>query len=97
MTLSCTAHQVDRLFNPPIIKWIDYRGNEVPSGRNHNPRVDNQTKNLIFSDVTSGNRGMYMCRTLINIPMALINNYFDEANISINTTCEWLILVLDLM
>ena len=92
MTLNCTAYPVDGLFSPPIIRWIDYRGNKVPVGGNNNPQVENQTKNLIFSDVTTGNRGMYMCRIVINIPIALIDNYFDESNITVNTTCEWLTL-----
>ena len=88
MSLSCTANQVENLFTPPIITWIDPRGNQVSLGGDDNPRVETETRNLIFSDVTINNRGVYTCRAVINIPEALINNYFDDSTTSINTICE---------
>lgn len=88
MILNCTAIPLEGLFIPPVITWIDPSGDEVPVGGNTNPRVENQTRHLFFSDVTPNNRGVYMCRVIINIPEALIDNYYDESATTVTTTCE---------
>ena len=88
MSLSCTANLVEGLFTAPTIVWIDPSGNRVPTGENHNPNVDAETRNLVFSDVTLNNRGEYTCRSVVSIPEALISNYSDESTISINTICK---------
>jgi hypothetical protein len=88
MSLSCTGNVVEGLLTPPAIVWIDPSGNLVPTGENHNPTVDAETRNLIFSDVTLNNRGVYTCRAIVNIPEALISNHSDQSTASINTTCK---------
>ena len=88
MTLNCTTNQVENLFTPPTITWIAPNGSEVPTMENSNPRIDSQTGRLIFSDVTTNNRGTYTCRAVVNIPDAQIVNYFDEASVEVNTDCE---------
>lgn len=88
MTFSCTADPVDGILTPPIITWVDPRGDLVPEGGNNNPKVESQTRNLVFSDVTANNGGVYMCRAVINIPLALIDNHFDESSMAINTSCK---------
>ena len=85
MTLICTANQVENLFTPPTITWIAPNGREVPTGGSSNPRMNPHTRQLIFSDITTTNRGVYMCLAVVNIPEAQIVNHFDEAQISINT------------
>ena len=88
MSLSCTANLVEGLVTAPTIVWIDPSGNLVPTGENYNPKVDAETRNLVFSDVTLNNRGVYTCRAVVSIPEALISNYSDESTIPINTTCK---------
>ena len=85
MTLRCTANQVENLFTPPTITWIAPNGREVPTGGSSNPRMNPQTRQLIFSDITTTNSGVYMCLAVVNIPEAQIVKYFDEAQMSINT------------
>ena len=85
MTLGCTSNPVENLFTPPIITWINPDSNEVPIGGSSNPRIDPQTRRLIFSDITTTNRGVYMCRVVVNIPEAQIVNYFDETTTYVNT------------
>ena len=92
MTLNCIANPVEGLFTGPDIIWIGPRGTEVPIGGNSNPKVDIQMRNLIFSDVTTENRGVYTCRVVVNIPQALIDNHFDESSMSVNTTCKCFVL-----
>ena len=92
MTLNCTANQVVNLFIPPTITWIAPDGREVPiiggEGSIPTPAVDPQTRELIFSDITTSNRGTYTCRAVINITEAQIVNYFDETTTEVNTACE---------
>lgn len=88
MSLSCTGNVVEGLLAPPAIVWIDPSGNLVPTGENHNPTVDAETRNLIFRDVTLNNRGAYTCLAIVNVPEALISNHSDQSTASINTTCK---------
>ena len=88
MTLSCTANQVANLFTSPVITWIAPDGREVSAIESSNPRMDSRTVQLIFSDVTTSNRGTYTCRAVVNIPEAQIVNYFDETTAEVNTACE---------
>ena len=88
MTLNCTANQVANLFTPPTITWIAPGGSEVPTMESSNPRMDSRTRQLIFSGITTSNRGTYTCRTVVNIPEAQIVNYIDEATVEANTDCE---------
>ena len=88
MTLNCTANQLSNLFSPPTIIWIAPDGTEVPTLESNNQRMDPQTGQLIFSDITLNNRGRYTCRAVVNIPEAQINNYFDAATVQVNTNCE---------
>ena len=85
-TLNCTANQAENLFSPPTISWIAPDGRNVPIDEGSNPRVDSQTKQLIFSGITPTNAGSYMCRATVNIPEAQIVNYFDEATIIASTS-----------
>ena len=88
MALRCTANPVENLFTPPTITWIAPNGREVPTGGSSNPRINPQTRQLIFSDITTTNRGTYLCRAVVNIPEAQIVNHFDEAATNVNTNGE---------
>ena len=92
MTLNCTANQVVNLFTPPTITWIAPDGREVPTigvdGSRTTPVVDPLTRELIFSDITTSNRGTYTCRAVVDIPEAQIVNFFDETTAEVNTACE---------
>lgn len=91
MTLNCTANQLPNLFSPPTIVWFAPGGTaKVPTVESNNPRRDPQTGQLIFSDITSNNRGQYTCRAVVNIPEAQIDNYFDADTVQVNTNCEYL-------
>ena len=89
MTLNCSANQLPNLFSPPTIVWIAPSGSEVSTlESNINPQMNPQTGQLIFSDITTSNRGQYTCRVVINIPEAQIDNYFDAATVIVNTSCK---------
>ena len=88
MTLNCTANQVENLFVPPLITWRDPNGEEVPPGENSNPRIDPETGQLIFMDITLGNQGRYTCQAVVNIPEAQIVNYADMNIAEISTNCK---------
>ena len=88
MTLNCTANPVENLFTTPTITWFNPDDNEVPTGGTSNPRIDRQTRLLIFSDITTTNRGTYMCRAVVNVPEAQIVNYFDAVTTEVSTSCE---------
>ena len=88
MTLNCTANQVANLFAPPTITWIGPNGREVPTGGSNNPRMDPETRQLIFSDITLGNQGGYMCQAIVNIPEAQIENHIDMDTTLANTSCK---------
>ena len=90
MTLNCTATQVENLFSPPTIVWMAPGGSEVPTEESSNPRMNPQTRDLIFSDVTLNNRGQYTCRSVVNIPEAQIADYtFGTDTVQVNTDCEY--------
>ena len=94
MTLNCSADQLPNLFSPPTIVWIAPSGSEVSTlESNINPRMNPQTGQLIFSDITTSNRGQYTCRSVVNIPESQINDYFDAATVLVNTNCECLALI----
>ena len=85
MALACTTNPVENLFTPTTITWIAPNGREVPTGGSSNPRIDTQTRYLIFNGITTTNRGAYKCRAVVNIPEAQIVNHFDEATATVNT------------
>ena len=89
MALNCVANPVEGLVTPPSITWIGPGGEEVPTAGSNDPKVDDQTRNLIFNDVTTNNKGVYVCRVVLSIPEALIANHFDESSFSVNTTCKY--------
>ena len=92
MTLNCTANQVENLFSPPTIIWFAPDGTEVPTVESSNPQMNPQTGQLIFSDITSNNRGQYTCRAVVNIPQAQIDNHsFGEDTVQVNTDCEFML------
>ena len=95
MTFNCTDNQLENLFTPPIIIWINPNGREVSTEGESNPRMDPQTRQLIFRDIIPTDGGSYVCRSIVNIPQALIINYFDEAMITVSTTgrCFYLELI----
>ena len=91
MTLNCTATQVENLFSPPTIVWIAPDGSEVPTTKSSNPRVNPQTRELIFSDITPNIRDQYTCYSVVNIPEAQIDNYiFGTDTVQVNTDSEYL-------
>ena len=64
----------------------------VPTMESNNRRMNPQTGQLIFSDITPNNRGQYACRSVVNIPEAQINNYsFGTDTVEVNTNCECLL------
>ena len=89
MALNCVSNPVEGLVTPPSITWIGPAGQEVPTAGSNDPKVDVQTRNLIFNDVTTNNRGVYVCRVVLNIPEALIANHFDESSFNVNITCKY--------
>ena len=93
MTLNCTANQVPNLFSPPTITWIAPDGREVPTVVSDNRRMDPQTRELVFSDVTPSNKGQYTCHAVVNIPEAHIDGYFDANTVQVNTNCEYIIII----
>ena len=86
--LNCTANTVDNLFIPPIVMWIGPNGSEVSARGSSNPMINPQTGQLIFRDVTTTNKGLYICRTVINISEAHILNHFDDTATNVNTNGE---------
>ena len=88
MTINCTANPVDNLFAPPVIGWRNPSGDEVPVQETGNPRVDPQTRQLVFADITGGNTGTYTCQAVLNIPEAQIMDHMDMDTIQVNTNCE---------
>jgi hypothetical protein len=92
MTLKCTASQVENLFSPPTIVWIAPDGSEVPTVESSNPRMNPETRELIFSDITANSRGQYTCRSVVNIPEAQIHNHTSGIDIvQVNTDREYLL------
>ena len=87
-TINCTADPVENLFALPVIGWRNPRGGEVPVGGATNPRVDPQTRQLIFSGIDDDNAGTYTCRAVLNIPKAQIVDHVDKDTIEVNTNCE---------
>lgn len=65
--------------------WIGPSGNDLFTGAGGNPTIRPGTGELIFSDITSANRGLYVCRAVVNIPESHIFNHFDDATITVNT------------
>ena len=88
MTINCTANPVENLFAPPVVGWLNPSGGDVPIGGTANPRVDPQTRQLIFDDIIENNAGTYTCRAVLNIPEAQITNHVDMDTIEVNTNCE---------
>ena len=89
MTLNCTANPVENLFVPPVITWRDPNGGEVSIAEDSNPRIDPETRQLIFTDITPGNQGRYTCQAVVNILQAQIVNYIDMDIAQVNTNCEY--------
>ena len=95
MTLVCTATQVENLFSPPSIVWIAPDGSEVPTIKSSNPRVNPQTRELVFSDITPNISGQYTCYSVVNIPEAQIDDYvFGTDTVQVNTDSEYLLCIL---
>lgn len=88
-TLNCTANQVENLFSPPTVHWRDPNNIEVATSADSNPRMDLQTGQLIFSEITPANSGTYKCLAVINIPEALIVNHTDESTITVNANGDF--------
>ena len=86
MTINCTADLVENLFALPIIAWRNPSGGEVPVGGGSNPRVDPQTRQLIFSGINESNAGTYTCLAVLNIPEAQIVDHVDMDTIEVNLT-----------
>ena len=63
--LNCTSHPVEG-FNPaPTISWIGPDDSPVSTDDSANPRIDTESEQLIFSDVTAANSGAYKCRVSV--------------------------------
>ena len=86
--LNCTANPIVNLFIPPTVTWINPDGREVSTRGDSNPMINLQTGQLTFSDITTTNKGLYMCRAVINISEAQIWNHFDDVAAIVNTNDE---------
>ena len=78
MILTCVETSFSDLITTirPNITWYSYNGDPVPvSG---NPRVISGTGQLLFSELTSRNSGDYTCRASLSIPVAGINNLYND-------------------
>ena len=83
--LNCSANQVENLSNPPSIVWIGPDGSEILPGGGGNPMIMPETGELILSDITSTNSGLYTCRAVDNPLESQISYHFEDAVISVNT------------
>ena len=83
MTITCTATTVRNLFATPTITWLFSNGNPVPTSGN--PMMNSDTGQLIFSDITSENSGVYTCRASLTITEGGIEDYHNETTITANT------------
>lgn len=88
MIINCTANPVENLFAPPIIVWKDPNGRDVPMESSGNPRIDPQTRQLVFRDIIEANSGQYACQAVLDIPEAQITGHVDMDTIDVNTDCE---------
>ena len=85
MVLGCMHNQVEYLFTQPTITWISPTGTEVQSGGGSNPTFDPLTNHLIFTDLAIAISGTYTCRSVVNIPEAMIVDHVSEATVTITT------------
>ena len=65
--LNCTTELMDGFITMPSISWVAPDGTSVSTERSSNPRLDIQTKQLIFSDTSAAISGEYRCRLSIGI------------------------------
>ena len=86
--INCTDNQVENLFAPPDIRWRDLNDRPVPTEGGSNPRVDPETRQLIFTNITESNSGRYLCEAVISIPEAQIVEHIDAGTIDVNTNSE---------
>ena len=83
MTITCTATTVDNLFATPTITWLLSDGEPVPASGN--PMMNSDTGQLIFSDITNENSGVYTCRASVTITEAGIEDHQNETTITVST------------
>ena len=82
MVLDCTTDSAESFVTPPTITWIAPGGSAVSTEEGANPRMHPQTKQLMFSDITTTNSGVYVCRVVIQD----VNE--ATADVNVNTNCE---------
>ena len=66
----------------------------MPTIKSSNPRVNPQTRELVFSDITPNISGQYTCYSVVNIPEAQIDDYiFGTDTVQVNTDSEYLLCI----
>ena len=78
--LNCTTELVDGFIMTPIISWIAPDGTSVSTEESASPRLDSQTKQLIFSDTAAANFGEYMCRLGVGENIEAFTDIIIDAN-----------------
>ena len=80
--LNCTTELTDDFIATPSISWITPNGISVSTEGNSNPRLDDQTKQLIFRDISAASPGEYRCRLNIGI------NFEAFTGVDVGPECE---------
>ena len=73
---------MDGFIATPSISWITPNGTSVATEGSSNPRLDDQTKQLIFRDVSAAGPGEYRCH--LNIGM----NFEAFTRVDVGSGCE---------
>ena len=85
--LNCTTELMDGFITTPSISWIAPDGTSVSTEGRSNPRLDNQTKQLIFSDISAASPGVYMCRLGVGISFEVFTG------VDIDAQCEIFVII----
>ena len=80
--LNCTSDLVEGITPVPTITWIGPGDRPVSTEDSANPRVNAESNQLVFSDITAANSGAYKCR------VSLENDVTATAIIIADTTCK---------
>ena len=70
-------------FTPiPTIMWIGPDDIPVSTNESANPRINTESSQLIFSDITDANSGPYKCRVSVG------NGAEATTTVMVGTTCK---------
>ena len=80
--LNCTTSLGEGFGLSPIIVWIGPGDSAVSTDGSANPRINTESNQLIFSDITAANSGTYKCRVSVG------NNIEAATAVAAGTTCK---------